>query len=178
MSNMQIPIIERRRIEAELAKLMFNALSERYGQAEATEILTDVIRKSAIAQGQQFAKSEPGGTTLESFIKLYDLWTMNGALEISVTRRDGTHFDFNVVRCKYAEMYREMGLGKIGHILSCNRDGTFCQGYDPKIKLKRTQTLMEGASHCDFRYSYDSSENAASDSAPAINSAKAAGDKK
>jgi hypothetical protein len=37
-------------------------------------------------------------------------------------------------------------------VLSCNRDATFCEGYDPRIKLTRTQTIMGGASHCDFRY--------------------------
>jgi hypothetical protein len=47
-----------------------------------------------------------------------------------------------------------MGLGKIGHLLSCNRDGTFCQGYDPNISLERKQTIMEGASCCTFRYRY------------------------
>ncbi|MNW12143.1 hypothetical protein D3C71_2097590 [compost metagenome] len=55
-------------------------------------------------------------------------------------------------RCRYAETYREMGLGHIGHLLSCNRDGVFCTGYDPRITLERTQTVMQGASHCDFRY--------------------------
>ena len=36
-----------------------------------------------------------------------------------------------------------MGLGEIGALLSCNRDGAFCEGYDPKLKLERTQTIME-----------------------------------
>ena len=63
-------------------------------------------------------------------------------------------FNFNVKRCRYAETYREMGLGKLGAILSCNRDGAFCTGYDRKLKLTRTQTIMGGASHCDFRYSH------------------------
>ena len=60
--------------------------------------------------------------------------------------------DFNVTRCRYSEMYKEMGLGDIGHLLSCNRDGDFCIGYNPEIDLTRTQTIMKGASHCDFRY--------------------------
>jgi hypothetical protein len=51
-------------------------------------------------------------------------------------------------------MYRAMGLGAIGHILSCNRDGTFCEGYDDRIKLARSQTIMGGADHCDFRYRF------------------------
>jgi hypothetical protein len=39
-------------------------------------------------------------------------------------------------------------------VLSCNRDGAFCEGYDERLKLQRTQTLMGGASHCDFRYQW------------------------
>ena len=45
-----------------------------------------------------------------------------------------------------------MGLGDIGDLLSCNRDGDFCIGYNPEMELERTQTIMKGASHCDFRY--------------------------
>ena len=65
-----------------------------------------------------------------------------------------TTFNFDVVRCKYAETYRDMGLAHIGHLMSCNRDGTFCQGYDPNIKLDRQHTIMAGAPRCTFRYSY------------------------
>ena len=60
--------------------------------------------------------------------------------------------DFNVTRCRYAEMYQDMGLGDIGHLLSCNRDGDFCVGYNPEINMTRTQTIMKGADHCDFRF--------------------------
>ncbi len=48
-----------------------------------------------------------------------------------------------------------MGLAHIGHLMSCNRDGTFCEGYDPRLKLTRTQTIMQGASHCDFSYRFE-----------------------
>jgi hypothetical protein len=43
----------------------------------------------------------------------------------------------------------------LGAVLSCNRDGVFCEGYDPKLKLERTQTIMGGATHCNFRYRYE-----------------------
>ena len=56
------------------------------------------------------------------------------------------------IRLRYPEMYREMGLGEIGHLLSCQRDATFCEGYDKRLKLERTQTIMQGASYCDFKY--------------------------
>ena len=70
-----------------------------------------------------------------------------------------TSFHFNVTRCRYSEMYREMGLGHIGHLLSCNRDGTFCTGFNPAITLERTQTIMSGCAHCDFRYGLEETES-------------------
>ncbi len=59
---------------------------------------------------------------------------------------------FNVVRCRYAEMYRALGLEALGASLSCQRDFALVQGFNPEIRLKRTQTLMEGAPFCDFRF--------------------------
>ena len=104
----------------------------------------------------EMAKQGPDGKpSLEHFISLQPLWTKGDALQIETLRKDAKHYDFNVTRCRYAEMYRAMGLAELGGILSCNRDGAFCEGYDPKLKLERTQTIMGGASHCNFRYKYE-----------------------
>ena len=43
-------------------------------------------------------------------------------------------------------------LEEIGHLLSRQRDETFCEGYDKRLRLTRTQTIMQGASHSDFNY--------------------------
>jgi L-2-amino-thiazoline-4-carboxylic acid hydrolase len=150
-----IPIIERRRIEAELLKEVYETLVEHHGKEEARRVIAESVRRSSIAQAAQFAAQADGGTSLESFIAIQSNWTAENALEIEETHRDATRFEFNVTRCRYAEMYRAMGLGEIGALLSCNRDGSFCEGYDPKLKMTRTQTIMEGASHCDFRYRYE-----------------------
>ena len=49
-------------------------------------------------------------------------------------------------------MYRALGIPEIGALLSCNRDFSLVEGFNPAVKLTRTQTVMEGASHCDFRF--------------------------
>lgn len=127
------------------------------GEEKAAKILDAAIRKAAIAEGREFAAKARGGkTSMADFIKLYENWTADGALEMKVIEASDTRFDFDITRCRYAETYKEMGLGKIGHLLSCNRDGTFCQGYDPAITLERKQTIMEGAPCCTFRYRYES----------------------
>ncbi len=148
----ELPILARRRIEAEIIRPIYDEMVAEMGVETARAVLTRAIEKAAIAAGASFAERTEGGTDMDTFRELYGLWTHDGALEIEVLKSDEQTFDFNVVRCRYSEMYREMGLGEIGGILSCNRDGVFCQGYDPRIKLQRTQTLMQGAACCDFRY--------------------------
>ncbi|WP_108263319.1 L-2-amino-thiazoline-4-carboxylic acid hydrolase [Mangrovicoccus ximenensis] len=154
-------ILARRRIEAGIIAPIYEELCARLGKAEARDILGAAIRKDALQAGRGFAARTPGGTDLKSFQELQPLWTQDDALEIEVEEAGDTSFRYRVTRCRYAEMYREMGLGEIGHLLSCNRDFAFPEGYDPAISLDRPQTLMEGASCCVFRYSYDPGTGAA-----------------
>ncbi len=145
-----LPILEQRRIEATVIKPIYEEMVAELGTERAQQILGAAIRKAAIAQGAALAGESEGG--LRGFISLFERWKAGDALEVEVLHESDQRFDFNITRCRYSEMYRQMGLGEIGHLLSCGRDGAFCDGYDPKIRLERTQTIMGGASHCDFRY--------------------------
>jgi len=149
-----LSMLEKRRIEAEILKEVYLTLKASHGEEVAKTTIAESVRRSAIEQARAFAAAAPGGTSLKAFQDVMPLWTKGGALEIEVREQSAETFTFNVVRCRYAETYKAMGLGEIGHLLSCNRDGAFCEGYDPKLKLERTQTIMQGASHCDFRYTY------------------------
>ncbi len=148
----ELGILARRRIEAGIIAPIYEAMREEIGEERAQAILDKAVSRAAIEAGKAFAAKTPGGTNLRTFQELQDLWTQDDALTIEVTKATDDEFHYNVKRCRYAETYREMGLGHIGHLLSCNRDGVFCTGYDPRITLERTQTVMQGASHCDFRY--------------------------
>jgi len=152
----EIPTLTKRRLQAQVIGPIYAEMVAAIGEEKASAILDAAIRKAAIAEGKEFARRAPCGiTSMADFIKLYDLWTADGALEMKVLQADDATFNFDITRCRYAETYKEMGLGKIGHLLSCNRDGTFCQGYDPNISLERKQTIMEGAPSCTFRYRYE-----------------------
>ena len=151
----RLPILTQRRIEAAFAKGIYEEMARELGDETAKRILADAVRKMARATAAEMAKEAPGGTSLDSFRALKSLWTAEDALQTETVKSTETEYHFNVVRCRYAEMYREMGLAELGGILSCNRDGVFCEGYDPRLKLRRTQTIMSGASHCDFRYTYE-----------------------
>ncbi len=147
-----ISMLELRRIEANILKDVYDILLERHGKIEAEKILTKVITSSAVNQGAAMAKDHDGKPDLEDFADLIPLWENDDALEVEILHRSSHKLDFNIRRCRFSEMYREMGLAEIGHLLSCNRDGAFCTGYNPAMKLKRTQTIMKGADYCDFRF--------------------------
>jgi hypothetical protein len=150
-----LSMLDKRKIEAEILKEVYETLKASHGESVAKSTIAESVRRSAIEQARQFAAAAPGGTSLKAFQDVMPLWTKGGALEIEVKEQSDTTFTFNVTRCQYAETYKAMGLGEIGALLSCNRDGAFCEGYDPKLKLERSQTIMGGASHCDFKYRYE-----------------------
>lgn len=148
----QLPIIARRRIEAQILGNVHAVIEARHGSDEADAVIGEAVSASAIQQGAEFAQALGRAPDLKDFADILPNWTAEGALEIQPIHAAPDRLEFNVTRCRYAEMYREMGLGRIGHLLSCNRDGDFCIGYNPAMELTRSQTIMQGATHCDFRY--------------------------
>ena len=146
-------ILQKRRDQAEVVKPIYEEMTRVLGVERARAILESAIRDAAIAEARGYA-AEDGETSLAGFAALLGRWNADGALQTELLHAGEDRFDFDVTRCKFAEMYREMGLGEIGHLLSCNRDGVFCEGYDPKIALERKQTIMAGADRCTFRYRY------------------------
>jgi len=155
-------LLERRRIEAEFAKGLLDALAEDVGRERAVEILAKAVIRLAETAGAAFAAKAPGGRAdLLAYAEILPVWQENGALAIELKLREADRLEFDVTRCQYAEMYRDLGVAELGAILSCNRDGAFCGGFNPDVRLRRTKTIMAGADRCDFRYSIGPNNDAA-----------------
>jgi hypothetical protein len=147
----QIGVLTRREIEARILAPMLDAFSREFGRERVLEIAREVIIDIARKQGQSLAESMEGNS-LSHLDASMDAWKKGDAIQVDVLERSEESFSFNVTRCKYAEMYRELGFPELGSILSCSRDFSLIEGFNPYVKLTRTQTLMEGAEFCDFRY--------------------------
>jgi hypothetical protein len=120
-------ILARRKIEAAVIAPIYDEMRAAFGEEKAREVLRKAIRRAAVAAGAEMAARAPGGADLESFKSVWPLWTKDDALTIEVLADRPGVFDFNVTRYRYAETYRTMGLGGIGDILSCERDGAFAK---------------------------------------------------
>jgi len=146
-----LTMLEKRRIEAAILGEVYEVLRERHGKDEAQQVIGTAVKRSATTQSQELRDQQEGHDLL-SLAELTKQWETGGALSREVLEKTPEVYDFNTVHCSYAKMYQEMGLGEIGHLLSCIRDQNFASGFNPDIELTVTQTIMEGAEFCDFRY--------------------------
>ena len=110
--------------------------------------------------------AQAGGCSLAHFSRSLEAWKKDDAILIDVLEENEGRFSFNVRRCRYAEMYQTLGIPELGHILSCNRDYALIEGFNPDVELQRTQTIMEGAPFCDFRYQLRKDEEPGIDENP------------
>lgn len=148
-----VGVLTRREIEARILAPVIEALGQRFGRDEVVAVVRDVIAGIARAQGRVIAEGR-GDASLASFAQTLGPWTKDDALRLRVLHETPGQFDFDVTRCRYAEMYRALGIQDLGEVLSCQRDAALIEGFNADVTLTRTQTIMQGATCCDFRYQH------------------------
>lgn len=149
--NARIGVLTRREVEARMLAPLIEALGAEFGRARVIEVVRETIVRIAQEQGAALAEAMDSDG-LPAFADSLRFWTQDNALEIEVLDQSETAFDFNVTRCRYAELYRALGIPELGAVFSCNRDAALIEGFNPSVEFTRTQTIMQGAPFCDFRY--------------------------
>ncbi len=147
----EIGVLKRREIEARILMPVLQALGDEFGRERVFEVARRIIIDVAREQGRELAR-RMGGDSLTKFAAALEGWKKGDAYRMDLLEQTDEKLSFNVTRCRYAEMYCALGIPEVGALLSCNRDFSLVEGFNPAVKLTRTQTVMEGASHCDFRF--------------------------
>lgn len=147
-----IGVLTRRETEARILAPLLRALIEEFGADKVLPVVKETIETLAREQGAALAAEH--GDDAEAFLDTLQFWTRDGALEIEVLEQGGGRLHFDVTRCRYAEMYRALGIPELGAILSCNRDFALVEGFNPDARLTRDQTILGGAPRCTFRYDF------------------------
>lgn len=148
----EISHLQVREVQAPLVSALLKGFIEEIGQDKTFEIASKVIKKDAILSGKTLAEAF-SGNSLEVMLRIVqEVWAKDGTMEIENISIDENSLSFDVTRCRYAELYQKLGIQNLGHLMSCSRDFPFMDGFNPKIKLNRTKTIMEGHAICDFRY--------------------------
>jgi hypothetical protein len=73
-------------------------------------------------------------------------------VESEVVERSDDSFARNFTACAFADYFRKIGEPEIGALLTCGLDFAVEARLRPEWSFERSQTRMQGAPHCDFRW--------------------------
>ena len=149
---MGIPIIQQAKIQAQILVPLVKTLQAELGEERANALvrrsLGDIYRR----YGEEFWRTKNERNLGKIMASAFATYAREDALDYRVIEQSQDAFEIDVTGCQYAEFYKELGEPELGFLLVCSVDFPTAEGLGPDIKLTRTQTIMEGASHCDFRY--------------------------
>ena len=156
---MSVSVIEQARIQAQVLVPLVKALQAELGDARANALVRSALRDLYRGYGEAFwrarqAKQDQEGApdVGRSVASAFATYARDDALAYTVIEQSADAFAFDVTRCRYAEFYRELGEPELGFLLVCSADFDTAEGFGGDIELTRTQTIMQGAPLCDFRY--------------------------
>jgi hypothetical protein len=149
--TLEISHLKRREIQAPIAACLIRGFARVMGQDNALETATTAVQADAMMAGKIMAEKYGGNTMKELGRVVREIWAEDDAMTIQVLEETEQVFSFDVIRCRYAELYEQAEMKELGFCLSCCRDEPFTEGFNPRMRLLRTQTIMQGATLCDFR---------------------------
>ena len=149
---MGIPLIQQAKIQAQVLLPLVKALQAELGKERANALVRRALGDIYRRYGEEFWRTKNEKNLGKSVASAFATFAREDALDYRVREQSQDAFEIDVAGCRYAEFYKELGEPELGFLLVCSADFAMAEGFGPNIKLTRTQTIMQGASHCDFRY--------------------------
>jgi hypothetical protein len=149
---MSISLIQQARIQAQVLVPLVKALQTELGEERANALVRKALGDHYRRFGEEFWRAKNEQNLGKVMASGFATFARDDALDYEVIEQSEDAFAFDVTGCRYAEFYKELGEPELGFLLVCSADFPMAEGFGPDIKLTRTQTIMQGAGHCDFRY--------------------------
>ncbi len=155
---MDIPLIEQVKIQAQVLVPLVKALQAELGEERANAIVRKALGALYRKFGEKWWRTQGARNLGEKVASAFEMFAAGDALEYEVIKKTPEAFELNVTECRYAKFYNKIGAPELGFLLTCSADFSHAEGFGANVQLTRTQTIMQGASHCDFRYALKKNE--------------------
>lgn len=130
---------------------MLKELGAQLGRDELVRMLQkavdDVVRKKTAGRPPVVRDLVAFAGNLKSMPPL-----MQHALEVEVVEQSPAAFEYRVKKCLWAKVFRDEDAADIGYAMVCYPDYAVAKGLNPKLRLIRSKTLMQGDDSCGLRY--------------------------
>jgi len=132
-----ISVLEQAKIQSRVLVPLIKALQAELGEARANALVRRTLGELYRRYGEEFWQAKNERNLGEAIASAFKTYARDDALEYRVR-----------------EQAQDEALGEpdLGFLLVCSADFDTAEGFGGDVKLTRTQTIMQGASHCDFRY--------------------------
>jgi len=136
--------------------VIWGEMAKRFGEEEFIEELKRLSYDRAF-KAEQVASKDISCCNFETFRELAKEtnYFSENTVNIKVVKDTNKTFEVKITECLWAKIFKEIGMEKLGYALVCYPDYASCQGYNPKITLTRTKTLMQGNNYCNHKYTWN-----------------------
>jgi hypothetical protein len=134
---------------------VLEGLAREFGEDRFLEALKKVAYEAALKAGQDAAEQLPSNdfATFAASARTCSYFARH-VLTFEIVEDTPQAFGVKVTECLWADTFRRMGAADIGYALICYRDYADCQGFNPKITMVRSKTLMQGDDCCNHRFEW------------------------
>jgi len=129
---------------------MARALEKDVGKEKMIVFLKKATTERLTNMGKMQA-SQMGNNSFKSYVNQFRGGYQN-QLTKEIVEDTETVFEIKVTECIWADTFLSMNAGDIGYAWVCWGDYAWAEGFNPKIKMVRDKTLMQGHSYCNHRY--------------------------
>ena len=149
---MDIPLIDQIKAQARVLVPLVKTMRAELGEERANGLIRQALGQLYREWGRKWWQTHDAHELGDKMAAAFDGFAAGDALDLEVIKQTSDRFEVNVTGCRYAKFYHEIGAPELGFLLVCSADFAMAEGFGADVELTRTQTIMQGAGHCDFRY--------------------------
>jgi hypothetical protein len=150
MVKNDLTAFERMEVQMEFVVPLLRDLQEILGEDVVNQALEQRTQLNVERARMKARPPRPVGESSDRLSAGFAMYAAGEALDVQKVVDTDDEVGFDVARCSYAEMMERMGATDLGFLMICA--GDYPDAARGAMQLDRSQTKMQGASHCDFRF--------------------------
>jgi hypothetical protein len=135
---------------------LMNSLAEELGREKFDALLKRAASRATVEQMKKLSQKLPKNDLAAFLTPLKSpspLW--QHALTWQMVEETERAVEIKVTECLWAKTFRHAGAGDIGYAAICYSDFASAPAFNPKMKMTRTKTLMQGHDCCNHRWTLE-----------------------
>lgn len=141
-----VSVLEAVKIQSRIVIPIVKALERELGRERAHALVGRAIAEAYVGY------RERRGFEADAHPRTEEASGLDFPVERAVVEDGDDAYGFDITGCRFAEYFRSIGEPEIGALMTCGVDFAAEARLRPGWSFERTQTRMQGAPHCDFRW--------------------------